>query len=266
MGCLTIKTGHLRFDQLFPEIQRLELLSISNIDVSSISFEFEHLKHSQLTVHNLRNKQYVFGLISKNVQITSFSIDEFSQVFCDFIKDHMPNLQNLTVSCFDVEKSTTFDQVKHLKIDRWPGHFAKLSFPQLQSLETQYLDKIPTEWTEFIKKHQSVTHLKLTDAYEDSSRMSSSLREITGKFTNLTKFTYELPRKSLRVHVIVHLIESNVKLEKLEFISCHLTTNQIDELQPKFGIDWDIVVKRVNHEIADIHRMNFILFIVSYYI
>lgn len=242
-GRTAIKAKKMAFNQIFPNLRRLSMLSISDIDESFIAGELPHLEHLHLTIGNLRKKDNIFGLLRTNEQIRNITIDILSQDLSIVISEHVPNIVNLSISTFDLENETCFEHVKLLKIGQNAGNFGKMLLPQLEELEIEYSYNISTEWTEFFSKHQHVKRLKILDSHLHDLQINMFdvfLLKCSYGFPNLIEVTIECYDRSIKPYFIQKFIASNSKLEKIKCFSCSIPVDGVDTLRRDHGNDWII--------------------------
>lgn len=233
-----IKAGNLTFCQLFPKLQKLSMLLNSDIETSVIDCEFPYLKHFDVYERNMKSKESIFTMITKNPQIQSIGMETLSQEFYNIINKYVQNLENLTVSNINTDGGACFEHVKHLKVHPYCDKIDKLSLPQLKSLEIGFIDKNPAPWAEFIKKHQYVSHLKVIGA--KGYGIHYSLTELMNQLPNLVEITLFKSENAIRDETISNIIDSS-KIEKIILITSYVSEKHLNRLRKKYENTWNIV-------------------------
>lgn len=152
-----------------------------------------------------KNPQKLNGLFSKNPHIRSFGIDKLSQHFCNLINEYLVNLDNLTVTSIDVENEIRFEHVKYLEFRSIHVQMDKLTLPRIETVVIPYTDKIPVAWTDFVKKHQSMSHLIIQDV--SGFAIHRVLIELLIGLPNLTEITLERSKNHINDKTIGEIIQ-----------------------------------------------------------
>lgn len=178
-----------QWSYLFPKLRRLTLTMYSVKDLSYIDCNLPHLEHLSLGIARITwDKIYMIkSFIRKNQQIKNIELKHFFPPgFAKFIEPWVQNLQNVSLSAYDIGKeSICFESVKHFGLNSMEmGSLKNLSLPSLESLEMRYTAREANDWIEFFHRH--ITHLKhliLGNSY--GTIRSTKFIEFTAMLTNL---------------------------------------------------------------------------------
>lgn len=182
-------TDRIQFGQLFPNINRIELVSHQSRDLSIINQHFKHLTHLNYGIFEY-DQQYINDLMEKNPQITSVTVKESVDVgILMKIHDLLPNLEQLHIKSnspdfYDQSVGTVqFDHINDfaLSLER-PGddlHFP-LILPQLATLHLEIASSIDN-WINVIGQHTTLkrlTVLRSLLSYSQLMTIAETLEEL----------------------------------------------------------------------------------------
>lgn len=272
-----IKADHVPLNQLFPNVRHLFLSSYEDLEFDSMYCSFPHLEQFEF-YHPFKelNESMLETFFQMNPNIQSLILWRLRQNMCNVVNNNLGNLENLTLGMysFEIEEDTTFDHVKHFKIDQCifgPNYASMnlLSFPRLESLAVSYAtrgslswarqeadaERASALWAEFGRNHDHVSRLKVAGVLG-----SHNLIEWMSEFTNLidieiehgTDFTHPVT-----VETINQIIQMNNKLTTLKLLAFCLTENELDELRAEFGDNWRIITHRFQRDGQDLVDLTF---------
>ena len=236
----TISLDHhtMRFNEIFPAVRRLNLLSVRNISYDYLDCHMPYLDHVSIERRSYENliESFSFpGLIVKNPQIRSIDLQGVEHDFIKKMNSLLPKLETLALDiCQPWRESIQFENVTTLFL-AFATPTVNLHFPRLQNLYTDGLSN-PDGFAEFLNEHNNLSHLLLKYYLMSDSEFQS----ITANRPNLVEITLEQKRES-RVISSAHIVEflrnhANVKRFNLfDFLE-----NQKVELQEQLKDGWNI--------------------------
>lgn len=231
--------GTWTLNQLFPNLQQLEVLLTSDMNISFIDNQLPHLKQLKLGISadSFERKQQIEGMIRKNPQIRSIEIIGLNIGLVKVISEVIPNIENLTIPNVGIHNmnSIQFGSVKNFAL--YSNDFSsleKLSFPHLETLKI-----FPPFHSEnliaFFKRHQHLKRLHLM-LCPQTSRVN--LEELTADLPNLVELVVQ--NHDISSQTIIRFIESHDNLMKFQF-SKHQIENEVEQtLRRRFEMDWNI--------------------------
>lgn len=252
-----IDSGPLPLNDLFPKLQRMNLDTLSPVEVMSSwwysgSYEFINCKYPNLEFLNLNVGELyrgIEGFLRNNQQIHIVEIGYFRKHSLRLLSEELlPNISNLTLRINDVGRDQIeFSNVKHFHLhtspdDRSEHYPVRLRFPRLESLRIELSDRKYGRYTEFIQNHPHVTRLQLASS-------TSVLERMTDAFSNLNEVIFS---GELSVDHIQRLITSLKNLERIQF---SIRSREIlRSYRAKFEAKWQIKKSQLDPFVDKYHR------------
>lgn len=237
-----VNGGVLPLNELFPALKSLAFHA--EVDMTFIDCEFPMLEHlcaginddSSIASKKTMLKDRIESLITKNVQIRSIDIDGFPKDYVKVINKLLPNIENLTVSSFDIGHSTLrMENVKNFMLyETSPVSIDKLFLPQLESLKMYYTPIFSNSWMKFFKNHPDLRRLDLTESF---TMEIVPLVEFTAAFRDLHEMVLRCTTY-IDVETIGQFIESHDKMMKFQFSIRKFKTEDSQVLKRRFENEW----------------------------
>lgn len=245
--------AHLPFNQIFPNIQRLELENNRSIPMNFIHCEFSLLKSAKINLWRMSGDEgMIDAFYLKNRQIRSLEVIFLTEHLCKILNNHLQNMGNLTIRTHDfrIANETTMKHVKHFRIVRAHLDFEprnlKLLFPHLQSLKIGYAKLFSIVWIDFCRKHRNVQYLEIHGVYKDPvSVFQNQLNQVISELPNLIEITLihgNYVNYPLNHEIISQIIDTHQKLKRLNLLSFYFSENDLYQLRQQFP-HWNIITK-----------------------
>lgn len=188
-------SDYLTFNELFPNLRQLDLMTSGLIDQESLIVPFEYLEN--LHLHG-GYEELLKKFIKKNPQITKLTIYTYSWHFLDFVNENLPNLTHLTYDppYLDLHSENTihFQNVIYFSTNDYDDASEiteKISFSKLENFELigEYYDDFSIEkWIEFIGKNVELKNLSIFWDLDEPTLLSI----LTQEHPKLEQATFDL--------------------------------------------------------------------------
>lgn len=216
-----------RFGDIFPSVRRLYLNHLNEKDVDKFDIHMPHLQH--ISFGRFRKETRFPGVISKNPQIRSISLDEAKLEFLQKTNSLLLQLETLRLEHFKLEsESIQFENVKTFEIAY--GHtLANLHFPLLRTLYTE--DVLFAEQLTFLNEHNKLNrlHLKYTQMVD------LQFHQLTANLNDLEEVTLEFRSlwtpQAVSTNAIIEFLERHEYVK--QFSVLHFPERCIAELQER---------------------------------
>lgn len=242
METMSIFKETIRLNEIFPRLRQLALKSTNDGNYSFINSEFPHLEHFSLFIlgpEDHTNDENVRELIRKNPTIRNIGGVMHDQDVLKFINQHLPNIENLTISTL-LSEPLQFDNLKHLKFasDFYePIGMDELTMPRLETLTFSYYNEHYLQWMAALK---NLTHLRRLNIEKWSGEaLPVDLDVFTADLPNLTEATFYIPLKDDDVDSIIRFIKNHTKLVRCRFMQNKFTEEKQKILRERLGDDWN---------------------------
>lgn len=227
---------HLKCNQVFYNIRQLTLHS--NVDYNFIDCALPFLEHLQSHTIYTSDEMKFEKFLSKNAQLRSIETKYLSGNVCNAINRYVPNLESLTLSSAAVTNETRFECVKHLKIHNSNSivfhEMRNLLFPCLESLQIIYAHEIFNVSGEFIRKHKTISHLKVLDFKRNGHQQ---FVQLLVELPNLREITLQLYYGDINIESISEIVGGHQQLQKLHLTE--LSSWAIKSLRKRCANDFD---------------------------
>lgn len=238
-----VKLGRFTLSQLFPRMNRLNLLMHSDCDYSFVVHQYPRLKHLCLVVSKMifHQKNQIKAILQKNKQIRSFELEFAPKQLLKHIAGCLRNIDNLTLNLWHIgDDPVHFEHVQFCKLyhrnqcDR--GSVKSLSFSQLQSLESTYSLVEFDAYINFFRKHQNLTRLHLTaHMFEKTAQFV----QLTAQLPNLIDLTLDC-NAYMTAENVAQIIDNHKKMQTFQLLKLRIGKEQINNLREQFESDWHI--------------------------
>lgn len=169
-----LKNNKLAFNEMFPNLTKLELKYLQLDDENSLSVSFKYLNFLSLIVQNLNDEENIEELILMNPQITTLGALGVSMKLLHFTSIHLPNLKSLrnlsmrrtyTDYLNNVFYSVHFENVEYLTV--WAAYTElcrEVTFGNLKSVwilpDNCKRSIMHDIWIEFIKGNTDLGYIE----------------------------------------------------------------------------------------------------------
>lgn len=236
-----VECGILPFNELFPNLRQLHLIMYETVNFHYIICEFPNLEFLRLTILDIvwQQRDQIEAFLRKNAHIRSVSVYDLPHDHLEIINEFLPKIENFTVGQFFIGNDTVqFKNVKHFsyicsyyKL----SSVAKISFPQLQSLQLKYSSLLANEWFEFFKKHNHMQRVHFEVGRDGIDRMT----ELIAELTNLLELTIECS-DTIHFKRICGIVDSNKQLVKFRFLPVWISKNDLNSMRQRFENEWHV--------------------------
>lgn len=227
-------------NQSFPNIKRLSLFMVSDIDYSFIDCNYPRLE--QLSVRGLHATRFetavaMQSIISKNPQIRNIELGTFVPNLIKIVQKLLPKIEQLTLALASSigNYKLHFEHVKVFALGT-SGLPGQITFGKLEELHIYYSNGQSSAWVEFLEKHQNISRFHIR-GHGTESDLHEQFERITIKIPNLKEMSI-VSERMVEVNAVVRFIETHVKLMKFEIIPCTRDVKEI--LKRKFELQWNI--------------------------
>lgn len=226
--------GNFTLNQLFPNLQQLEISLRNEMNFNYIDCVLPHLKYLKISILSIleERKDQIERFIRQNPQIRSIDLGGTRMDLLKVISEVMPDLDSLTVSHID-SQNARFGNVSNFILYSYSfDGIEKLSFSHLNSFQAYYIFNRNEEMREFFRRHSHLNRLYLMQGL--GARVA--LDVFTADLTDLVEAIVE--NYEFSVATIIRFIETHPKLEKFRF---KISVNgDMQEFYNRFGNDWHI--------------------------
>lgn len=236
-----------RWNHLFPKIQRLSL-TISPVSVFDlVDCQFPRLKHLGLRISKpaWSKADQIENLVKVNPTVESVELDSFyTQAFVDRMLEHLPKLENLTLSSWYIEgDSVKIENVKNLNVATSNAKtINKLTLPRLESIQMHYSSNHSEKWVEFFAAHPQLLRLHMVESFTSNEL---PLNNFTMSLPNLNDVTFLYTTK-IPLDNIITFIDNHAALQQFSFAYQVLEVlvkefeNDTKKLKERYGENWTI--------------------------
>lgn len=240
LGRMGIST--LPLNQLFPQLRRLSLNYIMDLNERYINCHLPHLEHLYVHVgvaksfhgaHVIENK--LETLIKRNPQIQSLTARSISPRFFKTINKFLPNLEYLAIYSFFFENERFhFDKVKKFTMKSSFGSQDNITFSHLEELSINCFDDCD-DWFEFLGKHQTLTQFHI----EHSTISDQTFEFLAMNLENLLEMSISLIHSTFMApDTIINFLVNHRKIEKFTLGTCKESDMKI--FVEHLGNGWNI--------------------------
>lgn len=226
----------IRFEQLFPNLHRLNLFSSTYYSLLYFDYHMPRLEHiSIIRSHQWYRNPPFPKFIEKNSQIRSLELQGGDFEFLQNVKTFLPQLETLTLQQFELQNgSIHFESVTTIFLKFFASPI-NLHFPRLRTIHIDYNGVYSAEYRTFLNEHNHLRHLHL--AYW--TLHDSQFQQLTENLTELVEMTLEQKPESevLSPAAIVNFLRRQPKMKRFNVIN--LPTHQNAELQKQLGCQWN---------------------------
>lgn len=237
----------LPFNQMFPNIRKLNLEFCSTMGYTMIDCEFPRLE--DVKIHLLHGSRYddqqklIRGFLEKNPQIKGLDIYEFTWEYVKYFSQLLPNLENVALNLYQFgDNIIQFESVKNAYFGFNVREYAtKLSFPRLESLKFRYASEFLNEYRRFFNNHQTLKKLHVLEYYSSAFKQLVSLTE---NISNLVEIKLSCD-KLVNGEIIKRFIQGHSNLKKITFdtgVSNIYQESEAKALQKQFENEWHITI------------------------
>lgn len=239
----------IRLNDLFPQLRRLNLVSVDASNYSFLNDEFPNLVHFSFRScgsDDIPNNKNIRELILRNPTIRSIEPQVRDTTLLQFINQQLPNLENLTIFnlAFD---AIQFDSVKNLEIATGNiDSIAKLSVPRIESLKMVYRSIHSHKWMAFFKNHTQLRRLHIREMHRvHVSQPLRNVDEFTADLLNLTDFTIDSFQYVVQDQIdsIVAFFAKHSKLKRCSFLEAEFSADRQRTLRERLGNEWETEFK-----------------------
>lgn len=228
----------LKMNEIFPNLQQLDLHDVNILDAEVLDVTFPQLTHLKVTISFLYDiYSYVEKIIKRNPQIQDLSL-----IYCnsfDYIRMASENLKNLGSLELNLELLSEeydgpkihFESVRQLKMNWGRFDFTDvLSFSELQSI---HLSCYGGEGIEFAAQFPELTEFHLNQQELEGE----DVLKLSDKLPNLKSLSISSPSE-IDDEIIFKLIENSQKMEQLQLTT---SSEQVYKaLNGKFANKWTV--------------------------
>lgn len=251
-GDLDMNNSALDFAELFPTMERLELLFVSIGTSDKFICKFDCLKHFGTDIERFESdgRTVLKKLLKKNSQIESLMLSHTIRSTLKFVADNLPHLNHLELQNFiELEPNTHeaihFKQLTSLQITRSRNcPLLNVSIAHLLDFENDCSD--PGDLMLFIERNRNLQRVVLNGQCLDNA---SVLRMTADTFLLLELSIFYA--NDVECDTIVRLVESKQKLQRLNLQKCTTPNGMvadlcsvdalIERMGRLFGQEWNIV-------------------------
>lgn len=248
----TLSGEHLKFNELFPNVRRLNVNTVYVNEINSLIVPFKQLEHLSINSYEIIA---IGELIKKNSQIRNFTFCHGSIDLMRILCNDLPNLEYLEINfVFPINlmyngNLIKFETVKHLKINSKLEAEHTVDFPkniffeQLEVLDLQLRvgAHFPDEWIEFIGRNVHLKKLKLDVWYMFDEHFTS----LIGNLPNLVEAFFVLDKR-VTAETIITFLDANEILKKLELLS--ISKNIFQKLKIQIEHEWKLTEEKQEGE------------------
>lgn len=229
------------FNELFPKLKNLSAILTPENEYSFLEHTYPLLEYMDIQIDPSFRASYenaiIDNLIQKNRHIKNLDLYVKRIQNARLIYELFPNIENLTLKRIQTDNETIrFERVKKFELfAEKPGDIDKISLPRLETLKINYNPAHPNEWSEFFKRHQTVTRL---DMFTDDIHFND-FAKIAAEFKNLIEIkcgTYN----DINIDNAIKMIQDHEKLQKIKFSLSKQT--DVDTLHKELDHEWNIKV------------------------
>lgn len=238
-----MESSQFSFDKLFPNLRRLSLGFVKDLNERYIDCHLPNLKHFHLhmgfgeTSQKSRTLEKKFErFIRKNPQIESIFLRNLSYQFLSILNVLLPNLKSLFLHTLYFESQMIrFDKLTKLTIRNCLGSPENILFSNLREFSMNCDENCKT-WITFFGKHSNLRRLDIVK----SNINDETLRNVTKRLTFLQEMSLCLSNgRFIRAETIVELMETHEHLRNFSITPCKMSDEHI--FRSKLGSHWKII-------------------------
>lgn len=229
----------LPLNELFPSMERLELVSLKGDILKYISSPMPQLEHVSIKGVKTDIDSLYTNFFTNNLHIRSIDLNDNHPEFVQTVNSVWPQLETLSLSHFNLsDGSVEFENVEKFIIEDGEHTSPEnLHFPRLQTLQIHYnchgLDKFIT----FLNEHNYVRHFHL----KQWGISDAKFQELIANLQNLKELTLEHDSNGYRLLTaagIAQFLRSHEQVLRLNVINFPTKFN--DQLQQRLNEDWNL--------------------------
>lgn len=253
----TSNNSVIHFNERFPAMRRLHLLSVQIPDKWCIDQTFLNLEH--LTVETLNFKGStsfsdtdLITIIKRNPQIRSLKLGRYSRQLLVDINNSLPNLENLELIHYilnnDPESAGAISFKRLKKLTIYPGYKSisnNFRFGNLVELNTDAYPSVKNWWTDILRDNHNLTALHLNRGCANDK----TLKEILSAKLKLIEISFTICRDDSYGHVI-DFVQRSEQIKKFHFLKYYPDVSLkllAQVLIEKFPKDWKLI--RTNQKV-----------------
>lgn len=230
-------------NQLFPSVRKLTFSILDANDDNFLTVHFPHLEHvhiKEVPYVDGADSQFADGLLAKNPQIRSVSLDLYVGGLLQKISK-MPQLEHFTFKWSEsIPTEVRFENVKKFTADdQMYADPRNLLFPKLQEFEINFFRCNYNIWLAFLRDHLNLKglHFHVNDITDSQFiHFTSMLHHLEEMY--IYRLSGRERESSIRVDLVIKFIENHDKLMKLHLETCDEMDGNI--LRSKFSGEWTI--------------------------
>ncbi|XP_031617060.1 uncharacterized protein LOC116336961 [Contarinia nasturtii] len=235
------ETHSQNFKEIFPNIQRLELLWFKIKD----DIFNDHFPKLDYLVIGMEDR-FIGKLIEKNPQIRFLKMGFVSANLVKLASEHLPILETLQLpydTKINYEGEIHFKNVKHFEINKITGGLLNITFEQLEELKCN--SYFFSQWIDTVETNPNLKKLtvKTRDGVDDE--YISLLIKIA---RNLVEASFDCACHT-QAETIVKFLKESKHMQKLYLNYCYSILN---ELKLQIPDNWNLML--LEHEVIFIER------------
>lgn len=245
-------------NEVFPNLRRLDLRLSTDENITFIDGKFPHLDqvHLKVDIYSAKKMKLIEpleGTIKKSPTIQCMEFNFFyPDNFLQFLSEALPNLERLKMNHLRIAENDTlrFENLKQLILNSPSAdikNLEKLSLPHLESFETFYTSSRENELKHFLRRHNGLKRLYLTD-FPNLLNNAEYLNVFLTVSPNLVELKIKLNSYN-GIEQVDQFIRSHEQFEKVDFEYASWTVSEADvqALKEQLQSEWTVEGVRGNY-------------------
>lgn len=254
----------LAFEDLFPAMQKLDLLNIETTDGSFIARKYPNLQDFTCAIRtddaHIR-QEHVQALLEKNRQIRRLRVSGYTRQFLKNVSKTVLRLECLEIEEYDADVDSAddklpivFENVRNLTIFSSQAKIMpkNIHFPNLVELNMDTYSKASTNYLDIIRSlHQNATGFKTLRIWNDHFAgifvSNDQLEALSQEPLSRLQEAYLMLDDDVTDRAIINFLDINQAIRKLHLCR-HYPQNSFESLaeiiQSKYSFKWRVMLSK----------------------